>query len=428
MSDPIVIAIPARFGASRLPGKPLREIAGKPLIAHVIERALSFDEGELVVATDDARIAKVAEDRGVRAVMTQSTHATGSDRLAEVGRVLNWSDETIVVNLQGDEPLMPQSCLRAVIAALQADPGAAAATLSTPIEHIEQIFDPNCVKLVTDQRGRALYFSRAPIPWARDAWAKNRGELPASATASRHLGLYAYRAATLRHFSQLPQSPLEILESLEQLRLLENGLGIAVTRAPEPIPAGVDTEEDLERVAKILNHAAGPAAIGAGVHSVLFVCMGNICRSPLAEAVARTAFKRAGLVIRVASAGTLGFHEGDQADPGAFDIARLHAIDLHAHRARMVRREDFTEYDLILALDDRNHVDLLRASPAPTHEKIRRLLDFAPDVLHRGVPDPYELGRAAFAESLRLIELGIAGLTAQLLTARAAHARGEGRK
>lgn len=422
MSDPIVIAIPARFGASRLPGKPLREIAGKPLIAHVIDRALGFEAGELVVATDDERIARVALDRGVRAVMTQSSHATGSDRLAEVGRVLRWSDQTIVVNLQGDEPLMPQSCLRAVIAALQADPGAAAATLSTPIEHSEQIFDPNCVKLVTDQRGRALYFSRAPIPWARDAWAKNCGELPAGA-AQRHLGLYAYRAATLQRFAQLPQSPLEKLESLEQLRLLENGLAIAVTLAPEPIPAGVDTEEDLERVARILSHAAGPSAACANVRSILFVCMGNICRSPLAEAVARKSFAKAGLDIRVASAGTIGFHEGDQADPGAFDIAGLHGIELEAHRARKVRREDFSSYDLILALDDRNHADLLRASPAPAHEKIRRLLDFAADVLHREVPDPYELGRPAFAESLRLIEKGVAGLTAQLLAAGTAKER-----
>ncbi len=425
MPDPIVIAIPARFGASRLPGKPLREIAGKPLIAHVIDRALGFDAGELVVATDDERIARVAEDRGVRAVMTESTHATGSDRLAEVGRVMRWTDQTIVVNLQGDEPLMPQSCLHAVITALQADPDAAAATLSTPIERIEEIFDPNCVKLVTDQRGRALYFSRAPIPWARDAWAKSRGELPDGAVAHRHLGLYAYRAATLQRFARLPQSPLEKLESLEQLRLLENGMPIAVTRAPEPIPAGVDTEEDLERVGKILTKAAGPAAACTNVRSILFVCMGNICRSPLAEAVARKSFESAGLDIRVASAGTIGFHEGDPADPGAFDIAGLHGIDIDAHRARQVRREDFSNFDLVLALDDRNHADLLRASPAQAHEKIRRLLDFAADSGHREVPDPYELGRAAFAESLRLIEAGVAGLTAQLLAARAKHSRGE---
>lgn len=427
-TDPIVIAIPSRYGASRLPGKPLREIAGKTLIAHVIDRALSFAEGEIVVATDDKRIAQIAQDRGVRALMTRADHATGSDRLAEVARQLKWSDATIVVNLQGDEPLMPISCLRAVILALQHDTGAAAATLSTPIEHIEEIFDPNCVKLVTDQRNRALYFSRAPIPWARDAWAKNRGEMPGGATAYRHIGVYAYRAATLRRFAQLAQSPLEKLESLEQLRLLENGLAIAVALAPEPIPAGIDTEEDLQRVSRILNHGAGPLAAVANVRSVIFVCMGNICRSPLAEAVARMAFASVGLDIRVASAGTIGFHEGDPADAGAFDIADLHQIDLRAHRARKVRQADFLDFDLILALDERNHADLLRASPINTHQKICRLLDFAPDTGHREIPDPYELGRTAFGESLALIKVGVAGLTAHLLEARAAHARGERRE
>lgn len=250
MDEHLVIAIPSRFGAARLPGKPLREVAGKTLIAHVIERALELS-AEVVVATDDQRIARIATAYSVKSVMTRSDHATGSDRLAEVAAQLRWSDSTLVVNLQGDEPLMPIDCLRAVVDALRDDPGAAAATLMTPIVHMHEVLDPSCVKVVCDQQSRALYFSRAPIPWARDAWSRARDTMPAS-PVYRHLGLYAYRAVTLRRFAQLPQSPLERIESLEQLRLLENGLAIAVRVAPQEIPAGVDTEADLQRVEALL--------------------------------------------------------------------------------------------------------------------------------------------------------------------------------
>jgi 3-deoxy-manno-octulosonate cytidylyltransferase (CMP-KDO synthetase) len=252
MSEDFVIAIPARFGASRLPGKPLRLIAGLPLIAHVIKRAQLLPGAVIVVATDDSRIAGIAEDLGVRSAMTRSEHATGSDRLAEVADQLGWSDSTVVVNLQGDEPLMPASCLLAVVAALEQDGGAAAATLATEVTDIAEMFDPACVKVVCDQRGRALYFSRAPLPWARDAFARSRETLPPT-PALRHVGLYAYRAGTLRRFAQLPKSPLEQAESLEQLRLLENGLAIAVRLAPEAIPPGIDTPEDLERFAQRLS-------------------------------------------------------------------------------------------------------------------------------------------------------------------------------
>lgn len=246
MSDSVVIAIPARFAASRLPGKPLLLAAGKPLIAHVIERARRFANATLVVATDDPRIAAVAEQLGAAAVMTRADHATGSDRLAEVADQLGWLDDQIVVNLQGDEPLMPLSCLHAVVAALQEDASAAAATLATPAIEVRELFDPSCVKVVSDTRGRALYFSRAPIPWARDAMAADPTTLP-SVPILRHVGLYAYRAGTLRRFARLPKSSLEQAESLEQLRLLEHGLSIAVRLAPEPIPAGIDTPEDLQR-------------------------------------------------------------------------------------------------------------------------------------------------------------------------------------
>lgn len=252
MDERVVVAIPARMAASRLPGKPLAEIGGRPLIAHVIERARALSRAQCVVATDDERIAAAARSAGVDAVLTRADHPTGSDRLAELGEHLGWSGREIVVNLQGDEPLMPLSCLREVVAALRADPGAAAATLATPISEAREAFDPSCVKVVVARNSRALYFSRAPIPWARDAFAQSRDHLPDGLPMLRHLGLYAYRAETLRRFASLPQGRLERVESLEQLRLLENGLPIALRLAPEPIPPGVDTPEDLERVRRLL--------------------------------------------------------------------------------------------------------------------------------------------------------------------------------
>ncbi len=251
MSERVVLAIPARFGASRLPGKPLRVLAGKPLIAHVIDRARSVPSVEVLVATDDDRIANAVRLLDVDVVVSQASHATGSDRLAEVAFARNWPDETIVVNLQGDEPLMPLSAISAVIEALRSDLEASASTLATPILDIQEAFDPACVKVVCDLRGRALYFSRAPVPWARDTWSRDRTCVPA-VPLLRHLGLYAYRAVTLRRFSTLAQTPAEISESLEQLRLLENGLSVAVRLAPEAIPPGVDTPEDLARVELLL--------------------------------------------------------------------------------------------------------------------------------------------------------------------------------
>lgn len=420
MTERLIIAIPSRFGASRLPGKPLRDIAGKPLIAHVIERATELAGSECVVATDDPRIAKVATGMGVHAVITKVDHATGSDRLAEVAALLEWPDDAIVVNLQGDEPLMPLSCLRAVIDALREDPEAAAATLATPITRVEEAFDASCVKVVVDSRGRALYFSRAPIPWARDAWALDRGVLPDQSPLQRHLGLYAYRAGTLRRYAQLTQTPLERAESLEQLRLLEHGLAIAVRTAPEAIPPGVDTAEDLQRVARLLG-----LKLPRRLRRVLFVCMGNICRSPLAEACARERFAELGLAVEVASAGTIGYHEGDGADPGALDIAGVAGLDLSKHRARQVRAGDFERFDHILALDDRNLADLQARCPAPLRGKLARLLDFAPASGHREVPDPYGGTRAVFAHSLDLIQAGVEGF-AQYLRAGSGAAEGHG--
>jgi 3-deoxy-manno-octulosonate cytidylyltransferase (CMP-KDO synthetase) len=246
-----IVAIPARYGSTRLAGKPLLPIAGEPMILHVARRALAAGARDVVVATDDQRIADALRDSGVRVAMTRADHASGSDRLAECAEQLAWPDDAIVVNLQGDEPLAPASGIRAVAAAL--DGGAPMATLATAVTSAEELFNPNCVKVVGSGDGHALYFSRAPLPWARDAFAQSRERLPDGVTFLRHIGIYAYRAGFLRQFAKLAPTPLERAESLEQLRALEHGHRIALRIAPEPFPAGVDTVEDLQRVQRILS-------------------------------------------------------------------------------------------------------------------------------------------------------------------------------
>lgn len=248
---PFIVAIPARYGSTRLPGKPLRQLAGLPMIVRVAMRARAAGASEVIVATDDTRIEVALATSDVRVEMTRADHASGSDRLAEVAARLEWPDDTIVVNLQGDEPLAPMSGIRSVAMAL-AEGDAPMATLATPIVSVEELFDPNCVKLTHDLFGRALYFSRAPIPWPRDAFMRDRSALPADITFLRHIGIYAYRAGFLRRFAALPPTRLERIESLEQLRALEHGFPIAVRLAPEPFPAGVDTPEDLARVERLL--------------------------------------------------------------------------------------------------------------------------------------------------------------------------------
>jgi len=252
---PFVVAIPARHGSQRLPGKPLLTIVGTPMIVHVAQRALAAGAREVVVATDDARIAAALQDSDVAVVMTRADHASGTDRLAEVAVLRDWPEDTIVVNLQGDEPLAPSSGIRAVADALAAS-AAPMATLATAVLSAEELFDPNCVKLVRGGDGNALYFSRAPLPWARDAFAKDRHKLPAEFPFLRHIGIYAYRAGFLRRLAALPRTPLEQAESLEQLRALEHGHAIAVAMAPEPFPAGVDTLEDLVRVERLFIEAS----------------------------------------------------------------------------------------------------------------------------------------------------------------------------
>ncbi|MBX3699634.1 MAG: 3-deoxy-manno-octulosonate cytidylyltransferase [Dokdonella sp.] len=250
-----IVAIPARYASTRLPGKPLAALAGEPLVLHVARRALAAGADAVVVATDDARIAQALAGSGVEVAMTRADHASGSDRLAEVATRLRWADAAIVVNLQGDEPLAPPSGIRAVAQAL-ADDAAPMATLATPLTTSEELFDPNVVKLVRRGDGRALYFSRAPLPWPRDAFARSREVLPPATPFLRHIGIYAYRAGFLRQFAQLAPTPLERAESLEQLRALEHGHAIAVRLAPEPFPAGVDTPQDLARVERMLAQGA----------------------------------------------------------------------------------------------------------------------------------------------------------------------------
>lgn len=249
-SPDFVIVIPARYAASRLPGKPLRLLGGKPLVVQVAERALAVGASEVCVATDDTRIADALAGLPLRVCMTRSDHPSGTDRLAECAQQCGWPDERIVVNLQGDEPFAPVDGVR-FLANLLAASDAPMATLATPIEDAQQVFDPNVVKLVRDRSGHALYFSRAPIPWQRDRFAIDRVSLPPGLL--RHIGIYAYRAGFLRDFHRLPQGVLEQAESLEQLRVLEAGLRIAVGITPAPFPPGVDTEEDLAAAERFLH-------------------------------------------------------------------------------------------------------------------------------------------------------------------------------
>ena len=245
-SHDFVVAIPARFGASRLPGKPLRLIAGVPMVVRVARRALEAGARDVVVATDDARIADALAGEPVAVCMTRADHPSGTDRLAECAERLGWDDRLIVVNLQGDEPFAPPEGIRAVAATLAATTGADMATLAVPIDDAATLFDPNAVKVVRGADVDALYFSRAPVPWQRDRFARDRTGDPAPG-ALRHIGIYAYRAGFLRRFAAMPPGRLEQLEALEQLRVLEAGHRIAVGLAPVPFPPGVDSEADLAR-------------------------------------------------------------------------------------------------------------------------------------------------------------------------------------
>lgn len=252
MSMDFVVVIPARYASSRLPGKPLQEIAGKPMIQHVWEQAQKSSARRVVVATDDARIVAACQAFGAEVLLTAATHNSGTDRLAEVASQLGLPGEAIVVNVQGDEPLIPPAIIDQVAANLAANPQAGIATLAEPIEDAAQLFNPNVVKVVSDASGLALTFSRAPLPWARDVFATGRDSLPAGMPFRRHIGIYAYRAGFLHDFVAWGPCWLEDAECLEQLRALWHGVRIHVADALEAPPAGVDTPQDLQRVRQLL--------------------------------------------------------------------------------------------------------------------------------------------------------------------------------
>jgi len=242
------VVIPARMRSTRLPGKMLADIGGKPLVAWVAERAKASGAKAVYIATDHDDIAKAVSSLGWKALKTSESHETGTDRLAEAAALLDLAADEIVVNVQGDEPLIDPGLIRQVAAALAAKPEASIATAAHPIESAATFFDPNVVKVVTDVHGFAQYFSRAPIPFARDAFAKSRDALPAGFPALRHIGIYAYRVRFLREYASLQPTAAERFEALEQLRALGHGHRIAVALWHGPMEAGVDTKEDLERV------------------------------------------------------------------------------------------------------------------------------------------------------------------------------------
>lgn len=247
------VVIPARYASTRLPGKPLLDINGWPMIQHVHERALESGADEAVIATDDKRIEQAAEAFGAKVVMTSESHQSGADRIAEVVAKLNWPADTIVVNLQGDEPCMPPQLLDQVATDMATHKDAVITTLANPITTKATLFDPHMVKVVTDNEGYALYFSRAPIPWHRDEFLQGEEHLPNDVTFLHHIGIYAYRAGFLERFVKWPMATIEQAESLEQLRVLWHGERIHVSQATQLPGHGVDTMDDLEKVTEYLS-------------------------------------------------------------------------------------------------------------------------------------------------------------------------------
>ena len=247
-----VVIIPARFASTRLPGKPLQDINGKPMIVHVLERARESGADRVIVATDHEDVARAVEAAGGEVCMTRADHQSGTERLAEVVEKCGFSDDTVIVNVQGDEPMIPPQVIDQVALNLAAHGEASMATLAEPIDDVETLFNPNVVKVVSDINGLALTFSRATLPWARDDFALHPDQLPAGVPYRRHIGIYAYRAGFLHDFVSWGPCWLENTERLEQLRALWHGVRIHVADVLEAPPAGVDTIEDLERVRRLL--------------------------------------------------------------------------------------------------------------------------------------------------------------------------------
>lgn len=253
MTRKFKVVIPARYASTRLPGKPLIPLAGKPMIAHVCNRAKEAEAEQVVVATDDQRIFDVVANLGIDVIMTSNTHQSGTERIAEVAKAYNWKSDEIVVNLQGDEPLLPANYIRDVATALTGSSRAEIATLAAEITDIDEVKNSNVVKVVLDKENYALYFSRAPIPWDRDGFSEDNN-LTSNLKGKylRHIGLYAYTVGFLEQYVTWQQSTLETIEALEQLRILWYGKAIAVQTVSEVPVGGVDTEDDVFRVEKLL--------------------------------------------------------------------------------------------------------------------------------------------------------------------------------
>jgi 3-deoxy-manno-octulosonate cytidylyltransferase (CMP-KDO synthetase) len=252
------IVIPSRIASTRLPGKPLRDICGKPMIAHVVEQAQQSEADEVIVATDSNEIADAISHLGIRICMTHADHQSGTERLSEVIEQLGFTDDQILINLQGDEPMMPPVCLNQIGQALEADASLKMATLCTPLTEIEELFDPHAVKVVRDINDFALYFTRAAVPWSkdwsRDCFNETPRQLPTNQQYQRHIGLYGYRAGFIRQYLAWPSSDIEKTESLEQLRVLYYGEKIKVITAASMPGPGVDTMDDLNRVCALLTN------------------------------------------------------------------------------------------------------------------------------------------------------------------------------
>ncbi len=257
---PFYVVIPARIASSRLPGKPLLDIGGKAMVIRVAEQAAKSGAQQIMIATDHAPIVAVAVAEGFSACLTRADHSSGTDRIAEVVQQQGWSDEAIIVNVQGDEPLIPPGLIRAVAQHLFDHPECAIATAAHPLHEAEALRNPNIVKTVLDKNGNALYFSRAPIPFPRDSFAQNTA-LPVNLTVLRHIGIYAYRAGFLRTFGQLAPAAIEQIEALEQLRALYYGYKIGVTLTENAPPSGVDTEADLIAAREIFITTVTPQGV-----------------------------------------------------------------------------------------------------------------------------------------------------------------------
>ena len=421
------VVIPARYGSSRLPAKPLMDIAGKPMVVHVYERALLSKAKTVVVATDDERIAQALKPYGARVVMTSPNHPSGTDRLQEVAAKMKWDDDDIIVNVQGDEPLIPPEVINQVADNLANNRQAGIATLAEAIEDVGQLINPNIVKLVRDANNMAMYFSRAPMPWARDAFAQGIKELPVKDLYWRHLGIYAYKVSFLNAYVKWSPAVLEQVEALEQLRALYYGVKIHVDKACVSLPAGVDTQEDLERVRAIVaaqKAAQAPKVVeknpNADKINVLFVCLGNICRSPTAEGVFKTMVEKSGWkdLFNIDSAGTAAYYVGEPPDKRAQKHAKARGYDLSKLRARFISPQDFKKFDHILVMDKKNFAEMEKVQKycKDPKAKLQLFLDYHPSQ-QQGleVPDPYNGSDSGFEIVLDLVEPAAENLLKTLL-------------